>query len=399
VEYKNVIDEKNLQTTLHQMQRSRDKAVLKPYLEFIRDSLTKEVNALTVQKNEIEQKINSAQPIVIPDSVVISENKQLQEKTESKNEASISAAHTNESPDKKHDSKYDKVTVVDLGTSKPKLKPEPERHKKQTAHKDTIVTVAKADTLVPEQKDTTAQAKEEAKANLNAKKNSVASVNADSVKIIKAEFFMKRALKAIAEKKTADARSYMEKAVDLYPNYYEAWLALGDLETNSGSFTQALKDYKACLKIDSSNANLYYGMGTLYKKMKQSNESFRCYEKAIQLDPNNILSRMAHAAILTEWKNYNEAVAEYDKILSANRTYRNAYRERGMVKFLSKSYSDAVDDFTRYLLFDQSDASVYYYRGLCKVANSELLDGCLDLSTAAEMGYEGAEKAIKNSCE
>jgi len=34
-----------------------------------------------------------------------------------------------------------------------------------------------------------------------------------------------------------------------------------------------------------------------------------------------------------------------------------------------------------------------------KIGNNELLEGCLDLSKSAEMGYDAAEKAIKKSCE
>jgi len=70
-----------------------------------------------------------------------------------------------------------------------------------------------------------------------------------------------------------------------------------------------------------------------------------------------------------------------------------------MVLQLTGHFSDAVDDFTRYLIFEDTDASAYYYRGLAKIGNRELLEGCIDLSKAAEMGYTAAEKAIKKSCE
>ena len=70
-----------------------------------------------------------------------------------------------------------------------------------------------------------------------------------------------------------------------------------------------------------------------------------------------------------------------------------------MVKLLNKNFAEAADDFTRFLIFEETDPSAFYYRGLAKLGNNELLDGCLDLSKSAEMGYAAATKAIKKSCE
>lgn len=108
---------------------------------------------------------------------------------------------------------------------------------------------------------------------------------------------------------------------------------------------------------------------------------------------------MGRASIYNDWKKYDAAISDYDRVLQINKSYHYAYKARGMVKQLNKRFSEAVDDFTRYLIFEETDPSAYYYRGLAKIGNNELLDGCLDLSKSAEMGYEAAEKAIKKSCE
>ncbi len=227
----------------------------------------------------------------------------------------------------------------------------------------------------------------------------MAIASADSVRHIKAEFFYKRAQKAMGEKNFRNAEQYLKKAVDLYPRHFEAWFAMAEMDDLFGSQGTALKEYKICESIDSTQPKLYYNMGNVYQKMKRKTDAYKAFDKAIELNPEFILALMARAAILTDWKNYDAAIYDYDRVVQLNRTYHFAYKARGQVKLLSKDFTTAADDFTRYLIFEETDPSAYYYRGLAKIGMNDLLDGCLDLSKAADMGYVAAQKAIKKTCE
>ena len=66
---------------------------------------------------------------------------------------------------------------------------------------------------------------------------------------------------------------------------------------------------------------------------------------------------------------------------------------------MQRKFKEAVDDFTRYIIYDQSDAEVYYYRGLAKIGDNDWLDGCMELSMSANMGYGAAALAQKKNCE
>lgn len=222
---------------------------------------------------------------------------------------------------------------------------------------------------------------------------------ADSVKHIKAEFFYKRAQKALSEKNFRNAEQYLKKAVDLYPRHFEAWFALAEMDDLFGSQGQALKEYKICESIDSTQSKLYYNMGNIYQKMKRKTDAYKAFDRAIELNPEFVLALMARANILSDWKNYDAALYDYDKVIELNRTYHYAYKARGQVKLLNKDFKGAVDDFTRFLIFEETDPSAYYYRGLAKIGTNDLLEGCLDLSKAADMGYVAAQKIIKKTCQ
>ncbi len=221
----------------------------------------------------------------------------------------------------------------------------------------------------------------------------------DSVKRIKAEFFLKRAEKAIRENNANDAKEYLLKSTDLYPVHYEAWFVKAQFEEKSGSLQQALKSYAFCAGIDSSSSLLYYRIGNVYSKLRMKNEALSAYRKAYSLKSDDIPSLMAMATIFDEQRKFDSSVAFYNRVLQIDLTYHFAYKARGQAKMQLKDYASAINDFTRYILFEQNDPSAFFYRGLSKISNNELLDGCLDLSTASVMGYSAAEKAIKRSCE
>lgn len=226
-----------------------------------------------------------------------------------------------------------------------------------------------------------------------------AIANADSVRFIKAQFFYKRAMKASAEKNYRNADQYLKKAIELSPTYYDAWFALAEKDDMFGSQGVALKEYKQCYQIDSTQPKLHYNIGNLYLKMKRKSDAFNSYNKAIELDKKYVAAYMARGAILTEWKQYGAAIEDYNQVLHVNRAYHFAYKARGQARLANREFAAAIDDFTRFLIFEEFDPSAYYYRGIAKIGSNELLDGCLDLSTASEMGYIAAERAIKKSCQ
>jgi hypothetical protein len=65
----------------------------------------------------------------------------------------------------------------------------------------------------------------------------------------------------------------------------------------------------------------------------------------------------------------------------------------------TRKFADAVQDFNQYLEIEDPDGYVIYQRGISKILSNSLLQGCLDLSSALELGFKDAEKAIKKFCE
>lgn len=567
------VDEKNIAAMLRKMKRSRDKVLLTPYLENIRDSLTREIVVLKEEKQAIEMRLNPPAPPVVKEDTVVSggdtivyttkiyaDNRPTEKtiaavivkddvatkitttKVERKKNEKKNKKYTDRANKEKKNTEHftrDTIIIYDLPSRVKPLKPAPERnphrftqttahldttslaevvtpkkgqwdtaraidplkpkgHFWDTAHavnpvdskktlgrdsivsikvkipntndsivirpiikqkpvvvspqkKDTVLVVQKViptekenpehgevvemkdsilvgkdtfafvlaeeklplkkDTFValknkiieeeilPKNKEKEAEKKQETKKETSRLSTLEVAESIDSVKKIKAEFFLKRSQRALREKNFHNAEEYLKKSIELYPKYFDAWFALAEMDDFYGSQQQALKEYATCFSIDSTKPQLYINLGNLYTKMKRKSDAYNAFNRVINLDKNNIAALMSRAAILYDWHKYNEAISDYDHVVQIDRSYHFAYKARGQVLLLNRNFKAAIDDFTRFLIFEETDPSAYYYRGLAKLGNNELLDGCLDLSTSASMGYIAAEKAIKKSCQ
>jgi tetratricopeptide (TPR) repeat protein len=227
----------------------------------------------------------------------------------------------------------------------------------------------------------------------------VAEVPADTTYRIKSRYYTAYARKAMLEKNFTLAEAYTDTALQLWGNNYEACFTMAEIYEQMNNKEKAISRYQACCRIDSSRPRLYYNIAMLYLQTGNKTEAINNLSKALQLDGNYINAYMKRAAIYTDTASYDAAIADYERVFKINKSYYNAYKGRGIAYLMKRNYKQAIDDFTRYIIYDQSDPEVYYYRGLAKINNNDWLDGCLELSMSASMGYGAAAIAQKKNCE
>jgi tetratricopeptide (TPR) repeat protein len=108
---------------------------------------------------------------------------------------------------------------------------------------------------------------------------------------------------------------------------------------------------------------------------------------------------MGRASLLMDDRDYEGAIQDYDRLLAVNKYYSPAFKQRGLAKMELRKFTEAITDFNQYLEIEDPDGYVVYQRGISKIYSNNLLQGCLDLSSAQELGFKDAEKAIKKFCE
>ncbi len=106
-------------------------------------------------------------------------------------------------------------------------------------------------------------------------------------------------------------------ALEIWPDYAEARVGIGDARQAKGQFDEAIEDYKKALALEPDNARVHYGMGKIYYNEKQLyHEAVAEYKQAIALDPRLVDAYLSLGEMYEEKGLYQEAVASYGQALS-----------------------------------------------------------------------------------
>ena len=97
-------------------------------------------------------------------------------------------------------------------------------------------------------------------------------------------------------------------------------------------------------------------------------------------------------------QDYQGALFFYSKAIELNPSESNSYYNRGLAKSHLEDYRGAIADYTIAIELKPNSGLFYYNRGLAKLQLNQKDSGCLDLSTAGELGETDAYEDIKQYC-
>lgn len=220
----------------------------------------------------------------------------------------------------------------------------------------------------------------------------------DSVSRIKGQFYIILAREALEKGDLKNADKNLTKSLDINPNNAEAWMLHADIYLTQGATDQSLKEYLISGEIDSLNPKVFYNIALIYAK-NNSQKAIANFTRAIQANDKYLLAYMGRASLYMDGKDYERAAADYTKILAMDKLNSAALKGRGGARMELRKFTEAIADFDSYLQIEKPDGFVLFQRGLCKIYSNELLKGCLDLSSAKDLGFKEAEKAIKKYCQ
>jgi tetratricopeptide (TPR) repeat protein len=84
-----------------------------------------------------------------------------------------------------------------------------------------------------------------------------------------------------------EARSELERAVELDPGYVEAWVNLGGVLMSCWEFDGCVEANQQAADCDPSCMQAHYNQGLGHMYLGQAEEMEACYQKVLQLDPKN----------------------------------------------------------------------------------------------------------------
>ena len=88
-----------------------------------------------------------------------------------------------------------------------------------------------------------------------------------------------------------EAINAFNRATMINPRYANAYYNLGSCYLATQAYTLAVDTYQKAIMLDSQRPEFYNNLGVAYEYLEQYNEAIRCFERALSIDPNFTLAR------------------------------------------------------------------------------------------------------------
>ena len=122
-----------------------------------------------------------------------------------------------------------------------------------------------------------------------------------------------------------DAELSLRKAIDINPDFAEAYSNLGNLLRDRGNLEEAELSIRKAIDINPSYANAYSNLSAILNDLGKSKEAELSLRKAIELNPNFAEAYSNLGTILKDLDNLQEAELSYLKAIKLDPDFSNAY--------------------------------------------------------------------------
>jgi serine/threonine-protein kinase len=170
---------------------------------------------------------------------------------------------------------------------------------------------------------------------------------------------------------TQKAIETLQQAVDLDPNYAQAWaglayahrtLSLYSPISTHETYQRSIEAINKALAID---ANLSEAHSALCENKYLYEWDFagaeRECKRALELDPNSAQAHEIYSRYLMGRGRHDEAIAEIETAIDLEPASRFNHRNYGRALFYARRYREAEEEFKRVLEMDQNFVSTYSY--------------------------------------
>ena len=191
---------------------------------------------------------------------------------------------------------------------------------------------------------------------------------------------------------------YFTKAIQINPNYTDAYNNRGAVKDDLKRYSEAIEDYTKAIQIDPNYSKAYYNRGLAKTRLKQNSEALSDFNNAIRLDPADGDFFYSRGNVKVNLAMNSEAIKDFDKAIQLDPKNAGAYFDRGFEKSKLGNEIDAIADYDESILLNPNRAIVYSFRGGSKAKIGKFNAAILDINKAIQLDPTDAYCFYKRGC-
>jgi tetratricopeptide (TPR) repeat protein len=155
-----------------------------------------------------------------------------------------------------------------------------------------------------------------------------------------------------------DAIAQFSKAIELDPDYVDAYIARANAFENLGKFEEASEDFSRALVFKPKEADISYKLGVTYNKLDKYEEALSALNKATKLAKRSLPSYQEKVKTLLALEDYKFAIKVADTALLLKENALNFY-QHGLVNEKLGKPVDAEKDYLKAIAKDRRHIDSY----------------------------------------
>jgi predicted TPR repeat methyltransferase len=153
------------------------------------------------------------------------------------------------------------------------------------------------------------------------------------------------------------------QALQINPDYSEAYNNMGFALNGKGDLDAAIKSYKKALKINPDFAEAYYNMGIALNGKGEPDAAMGSYKKALEIKPDYSEAFYNMGIILKSRGDLESSIDNFEQALKISPDHAEAYNNIGNALKGKGDYQGAIDSYNKAVLIKPDYADAFYNMG------------------------------------
>ncbi|HQP11152.1 MAG TPA: tetratricopeptide repeat protein, partial [Candidatus Omnitrophota bacterium] len=162
----------------------------------------------------------------------------------------------------------------------------------------------------------------------------------------------------------SDAMKAYKLAVRLNPNFAEAHYNLGLAYTACGQYVEAIKVYQSAVRLDSHMTEAHFNLGRAYFAVHQYPEAIKAYQRAIQLNPGFAPSYNSLGITYNTTGQSSEAIKAFETAIRLDSGFAIAYNNLGNAYLALNQSAEAIHAYQTAIQRNPNDVNFHYNLGV-----------------------------------
>ena len=189
-----------------------------------------------------------------------------------------------------------------------------------------------------------------------------------------------------------------DHAIDIRPDFVEAFYNRGNARYNLGKYSEAAKDYDSAVRFKPNYAEALYNRGNAHYKLKKYSEAISDCDHTISIRPDFAEAFYVRGCAKDKLRQYAEAIRDYTEAIRLRPGFFDAFYNRGLTMAKLERYREAGEDFAEAIRIRPDSPGVFYSRGLAMAAQENYQEAEGDFAAAIGLKKDHAGAYYGRGC-